>query len=180
MHGATEQVLIEVPVSSNGFEVLRAVQVRGVGYRILSVPIFLRNLSRGTVVEAAPTYRRPRLRIWRVRVASRGATIRAIVRPETMPRRVCDDHLVGAIGRRLGLGPFSLLEPDTVAVHISSRRDLPAVEHFFRGLEGLGVLHSYEVIDPAGARGIEVEPVRGVWEIVHPPETAMEEQAPST
>jgi hypothetical protein len=180
MHDSIEQVLIEVPASSNGFEVLRAVPVRGVGYRILSVPVFVRDLSRGTVVEAAPTYRKPRLRFWRVRFASKGATIRAIVQPETMPRRVCDDHLVGAIGRRLGLGPFALLEPDTVAVHISSRRELPAVEHFFRGLVGLGVLHGYEVIDPAGARGVEVEPVRGVWEIVHPPETPLEELAPST
>ena len=54
-----DEVLIEVPESDHGLEVLRAEAADTGGYRIRSVPVFLYGISRGAVVDNGDKPRRP-------------------------------------------------------------------------------------------------------------------------
>ncbi|HEX5409862.1 MAG TPA: DUF4265 domain-containing protein [Gemmatimonadaceae bacterium] len=176
---ALEQLLIEFPASDHGIEVLRAESVDGDGYRILSVPVFLYALSRGALVDAEPGPR-GRLRFQRMRRPSPGATIRCYASVPTTPRHVYEDYLDGALARRLGLGPVSLLDPDIVAVHLADRARLTEVAVFLDQLVLTGVLRFWEQGDPgAPLDGAKKKNREQPWELVHPPalETSRSERS---
>jgi hypothetical protein len=166
----TDEVLIEVPESDRGLEVLRAEPAPGGGYRIRSVPVFLYGLSRGAVVDAAPGPRAGRLRFRALRAPSPGATVRCYVAPAATARRAYEDHLRGGAAARLGLGPVSLFAPDVVAVHVADRRLLARVGAYLDRLVLEGVLRFWEPGDPGAptAEGAE-DPDTPPWELVHPP-----------
>ena len=163
-----EQLLVEVPESDHGIEVVRATRVTEGGYRVLSVPVFLYGLSRGAVVDAEPGPR-GRLQFRRIRHASPGATVRCHVSPATTARQVYEDHLDGTFARRLGLGPVSLFDPAIIAVHVRDRGRLPAVAEYLDRLVLEGLLRSWELADPGAPVGAQADPEAQPWELVHPP-----------
>lgn len=166
----SEQLLIEVPRGERGIEVLRALPVTGGAYRVLSVPVFVYGVSRDSVIVASPGPR-GRLCFAGVRTPSPGATIRASVNPATTPRHVDDDYFKGPIGRRLGLGPATLLEPTTIAVHLRDRGRMVDATRYLDGLIRLGVLTGWEFGDPGAPSENEEDLVAQPWELVHPPAT---------
>lgn len=99
---------------------------------------------------------------------SPGATVRACVSPNTTPKHVDDDYFKGPIGRNLGLGPATLLDPTTVAVHLRDRGRMEAAARYLDGLILLGVLTEWEFSDPGAPSELE-DPVGTPWEVIHPP-----------
>ena len=174
-----EQLLVELPESDNGIEVVRATLDAEGGYRVLSVPVFVFGLSRGAVVDAEPGPR-GRLRFRRVRRASRGATVRCYVSPARTARRVYEERLEGPMGRRLGLGPVSVFEPDIVAVHVQDRGQLPAVAEYLDQLVLDGTLRLWEPADPGAPAGPEDAVEEQPWELVHPPAAEPDDVRPAT
>jgi Domain of unknown function (DUF4265) len=170
-----EQLLVEVPESDHGIEVVRAAPVMEGGYLVLSVPVFLYGLSRGTVIDAEPGPR-GRLQFRRIRHVSPGATVRCYVSPATTARHVYEDHLGGPRAQRLGLRPVSLFDPDIVAVHVRDRRQLAAVGAYLDNLVLQGVLRFWEPADPGARKSDEGETGGQPWELVHPP--AVDTDAP--
>lgn len=166
---ATAQLLLEVPESDRGFEVLRAERVSDDTYRILSVPVLVVGISRGTLVAAAPIPTE-RLQFVRIHTPSPGATARCYVTPETIARRAYEDHLSGGIAEVLGLGPATLFDPDVVAVHISDRKRLDSVAAYLDRLILAGVLRLWKLTDPGATGTDEAQLATGEWwEVVHPP-----------
>ena len=163
---ADAQLLIEMPPAADTREVLRA-EPEGEVYRILSVPVFLADISRGTLVEAAPDLA-GRLEFRRVYASAPGATVRCYVSAQTTLRRAYEDHMSGGVAERLGLGPVTLVEPDVLAVHVAARERLGAVAAYLDRLILAGVLRVWVPSDPAapdpdaGARGVPLE-------LIHPP-----------
>jgi len=165
-----DEVLIEVPESDHGLEVLRAEAADTGGYRIRSVPVFLYGISRGAVVDASPGPITGRLRFRRLLATSRGATIRCFAASATSARRVYEDHLAHEAAGRLGLGPVSLFDPDIVAVHVADRADVARIEAYLDRLVLEGVLRLWEFGDPGAAAEEGAPDADGPpWELVHPP-----------
>lgn len=164
----SDQILIEVPVGARGIEVLRAVASSDGAYRILSVPVLVYGISRDSVV-IAQAGRRGWLQFGGVRIVSPGATIRAWVSPTTTPKHVDDDYFKGAIARNLGLGPATLLEPTTVAIHLGDRARMKDATLYLDGLIRTGVLTGWEFADPGAPATADEDPLATPWEIVHPP-----------
>ena len=169
-----EQLLIEIPESDRGIEIVRATAAADGGYRVLSVPVFVFGLSRGAVIDAEPGPR-GRLRFCRLRVASPGATVRCYVSPSTTPRRVYEERLVGRVAQRLGLGPISLFDPDILAVHVQDRGQLSTVAKYLDQLVLDGTLRLWEPADPGAPSVVEESAVEQPWELVHPPAADPEE-----
>jgi hypothetical protein len=164
----SEQLLVEVRRSQRGIEVLRAIPLAAGGYRVLSVPVFVSGISRDTVIDADEGPH-GHLQFAAVRAVSPGATIRVWVSPSTTPRHVDDDYFKGPIGRKVGLGPATLLDPTTVAVHLRDRGSTEAAARYLDGLIRLGVLTEWEFSDPGAPSEPDEDSLRTPWEVVHPP-----------
>lgn len=163
-----DQLCVEVPRGQLGIEVLRAVPTADGAYLVLSVPVFVYGISRGSVV-AAHSGQRGRLQFAGIRRISPGATIRAWVSPTTTPKHVDDDYFKGPIARKLGLGPATLFEPTTVAVHLSDRARMKDATRYLDGLIRLGVLTAWEFGDPGAPATADAQSLVVPWEVVHPP-----------
>ena len=169
-----DQPLIEVQRADLGVEALRAVPTGDGAYRILSVPVFVYGISRGTVV-SADAGDRERLQLAGIRAPSPGATIRAWIAPTTTPKHVDDDYFNGPLARSLGLGPATLFEPTTVAIHLADRRRMADATRYLDGLIRLGVLTGWEFGDPGAPGESDPLPAATPWQIVHPPATETDE-----
>jgi hypothetical protein len=81
---------------------------------------------------------------------------------------VDDEYFKGPFGRKLALGPATLLDPTTVAVHLRDRGSMEAAARYLDGLIRLGVLTKWEFSDPGAPSEPEDDPVGTPWEVVHP------------
>lgn len=160
--------MIEVPTVDNGLEVLWAEELNGL-YRVLSVPVFAYDLSRGAQVATHGGTNRLKLAV--VVAPSTGATVRCYVPNES----AAHDVHIGRIlpdAERYGLcvGPATVFDPDIIAIHIGDREQVARVGTYLDTLVGQGVLRFWELGDPApkaeevGTNYSAAEP----WELVHP------------
>lgn len=161
--------LLEIPLLGEGVEVVRVAAAPEGGWRILSVPVRAYGLSRGTRV-AADVADGLRLRIADVLAASPGATVRCTVSSTCTTRQLDEEWVREGAGPRLGLGPVSIVEPETVAIHVADRAMLPRVAAYLDRLILAGVLRTWEYGDPgAPPHGTTTRVDTGPLELVHPP-----------
>jgi hypothetical protein len=166
---AHDRDLLEIPILGEGVEVVRVAPASEGGWRILSVPVRAWGLSRGTRV-TADTAEGPRLRIADVIEPSPGATVRCTVSSTCTTRQLDEEWVREGAGPRLGLGPVSIVEPETVAIHVGDRAMLPRVAAYLDRLILAGVLRTWECGDPgAPPHGTTRRIDTGPLELVHPP-----------
>jgi hypothetical protein len=157
----------------NGEEWLWAEPVEGGAYRVLSVPVFAYNVSRGTVVTAEMAAVAQGLRITGVRSTSDGATARVYLAEGMMAREFYTGAFVPAAERcGLQIGPATLLEPTVVALHIRERESWRPVAQLLDQVVAAGHASFWELGDPdASPPADDASEVseRPRWRLVHPP-----------
>lgn len=118
-------------------------------YRLLSVPVWVYGLSRGTLVACRPSDGDD-LVFARVLRESPGATVRFIVPEDRKASAVYLSEVLPRAGAEgMFVGPATFFNPRLVAMNIHTRADWwPTVGTFLDALVEQGVLEQWEVADP--------------------------------
>ena len=150
MHSGVEtwhQVVFRSPEGRE--EALWAQREGETGYRVLSVPVWVYGISRGSLVSADPD-EEGRLRFEKLLAAAPGGTVRIVVPPGVKASEVYLGQIVPTARLRgLRIGPATFYNPRLVSVHLHERLDWwPTVGEFLDELVKAGSIQAWEVGDP--------------------------------
>jgi hypothetical protein len=118
-------------------------------FRVLSVPVWLYGISKGSIVEADQSDA-SQLRFVRVWRDSDGGTVRFVVPKGNVASDVYLSRVIpDALREGLFIGPATFFNPRLVSVHVHSRFDWwPKVGSYLDALVAEGVLEAWEIGDP--------------------------------
>ena len=140
------------------------------GYRILSVPVWLYDVSVGTLVEGREGAG-GRLEFVRVLEAARGGTVRLVTPPghSLASRLYLDRVLADCQARNLGIGPATFFDPRLVAIHVHDwETDHEVLLSYLAELTAAGQVQEWELGDPAVPSDEPPQPARPGAGLVHP------------
>lgn len=167
------RVQIRYATSDNGEELLWAEPLATGLYRILSVPVFVYGVSRGSVVEVrAPASATEVRAASRVAQESPSATVRLYADDRFEAGRLYLEEVAERVRERgVSVGPATILDPSIVAINVTVRSEWERFAAVLDDLVATKHARFWELGDPdlSPVADEVVEYVRAPWRLVHPP-----------
>ncbi|HKW08888.1 MAG TPA: DUF4265 domain-containing protein [Gemmatimonadaceae bacterium] len=150
------------------------------GYRILNVPVWLYDISIGTVVEGRHA-ENGQLEFVRVLSQASGGTVRVITAPAApdASRLYLDRILRDCHQRQIMIGPATFFDPRLVAIHVQDwDRYCDQLVQYLQDLRATNDIQEWEIADPAEPSDQTQEAPRPGPGLIHPRPSARQAYAP--